>query len=89
MEAMALGKPAIVSNLGGLPEIIKDDYNGYVCKAFDERDLASKIVNMQSASDKDIETMGRNAIAFAKENFSKENYLKKLQKIYDELLMKE
>lgn len=30
MEAMALGKPLIVSNYGGLPELVEDGVNGYI-----------------------------------------------------------
>lgn len=30
MEAMALGKPLIVSNLGGLPELVEHGKNGYI-----------------------------------------------------------
>lgn len=33
MEAMALGKPLIVSNYGGLPELVEDGRNGYVYDA--------------------------------------------------------
>lgn len=89
MEAMALGKPAIVSKIGGLPEIVEDGYNGYIFKAFDKEDLISKIVKMQTASDNEIEKMGRNAIAFAKENFNKDKYIQQLVGIYNELLKRE
>lgn len=33
MEAMALGKPLIVSSYGGLPELVEDGKNGYVYDA--------------------------------------------------------
>ena len=38
-EVMAMGKPAIVSDRGMLPELVRDGYNGYV--AGDERLLAA------------------------------------------------
>ena len=32
LEAIALGKPAIVSNNGGLPEIVDDGKTGFICE---------------------------------------------------------
>jgi glycosyltransferase involved in cell wall biosynthesis len=40
-EVMGMGKPAIVSDRGMLPELVRDGYNGYV--AGDERLLASRM----------------------------------------------
>ncbi|MGQ4892559.1 MAG: glycosyltransferase family 4 protein [Candidatus Njordarchaeia archaeon] len=31
LEAMALGKPIIATNLGGIPEVVEDKHNGYLC----------------------------------------------------------
>ena len=36
MEAMALGKPLIVSNLGGLPELVEQNKNGYIFTSKEE-----------------------------------------------------
>lgn len=41
MEAMALGKPLIVSNKGGLPELVEDGRNGFIYK--NSIELVSKI----------------------------------------------
>jgi glycosyltransferase involved in cell wall biosynthesis len=40
-EVMGMGKPAIVSDRGMLPELVRDGYNGYV--AADERLLAARM----------------------------------------------
>lgn len=43
-EANMLAIPAIVSNRGGLQEIVEDDYNGYTFNVSDTDELASKIL---------------------------------------------
>ena len=42
-EAMAYGKIIIASNVGGIPEIIKKEENGFLFKKNDPIDLADKI----------------------------------------------
>lgn len=42
LEAMALEKPVIASNVGGLKELVKDGVNGMLFKAGDANDLSEK-----------------------------------------------
>jgi len=46
LEAMSSGKPMIVTNSGGMPEIIKDGINGYVVPVKDFEVLASRIIQL-------------------------------------------
>ena len=50
LEAMAMGKMVVASNVGGLKELIKDQKTGFLFSAGDSDDLAKKIVFL---SDKD------------------------------------
>jgi glycosyltransferase involved in cell wall biosynthesis len=43
MESISLGTPVIGSNLGGIPELIKDSNNGFLFKPNDRDDLRRKI----------------------------------------------
>lgn len=43
LEAMARGVPVIVSNRGGLPEIVEDGVSGLIYQAAEARDLAAKL----------------------------------------------
>jgi len=43
LEAMACGIPVVGSNIGGLTDYIKNDYNGFLFNVCDSRDLALKI----------------------------------------------
>lgn len=46
IEAMSYGKPVIGCNVGGVPEIITDNYNGLFAEADDAQSLADKIITL-------------------------------------------
>jgi glycosyltransferase involved in cell wall biosynthesis len=43
LEAFAAGKPVIASNLGGTPELVKHDENGFLYRSGDVKDLARQM----------------------------------------------
>lgn len=43
IEAMAKGKPSIASSVGGVPEMIFNNYNGYIIPIDNAKELANKI----------------------------------------------
>jgi glycosyltransferase involved in cell wall biosynthesis len=46
LEAMACGKPVVVSDVGGLPELVNNGGNGYIVKSGDEKELAQRILQL-------------------------------------------
>ena len=46
LEAMSMAKPMIVTNMGGMPEVIKDGINGFVVPVRDFEALAAKICQL-------------------------------------------
>ena len=76
MEAMALGKPLIVSNLGGLPELVDDGNNGYIYSSKDE--LKVKIEKMIKLKDGDYKTMCEKSLSRAKNSFDPIKYVEEL-----------
>jgi len=46
LEAMSMAKPMIVTNMGGMPEIIKDGVNGFVVPVRDFEAMAAKICQL-------------------------------------------
>jgi glycosyltransferase involved in cell wall biosynthesis len=43
MEAMAMGRPCLVSQLGDMPEWVKPGYNGYIVEGLSEERLAEQL----------------------------------------------
>ncbi len=43
LEALACGTPCVSFDIGGIPEVIDHQINGYVARAFDSQDLATGI----------------------------------------------
>lgn len=85
MEAMALGKPLIVSDNGGLPELVEDGVNGYIYSAaHGVQALAGCIQNMMNLPPQLYRPMAQASLERAKEMFDPEKYVDELEKYYAE-----
>ena len=43
LEALSLGIPCVVPNVGGIPDVIKDGYNGFLFDVADEKSMLEKM----------------------------------------------
>ena len=66
LEAMAASLPLVGTNVGGIPVLIKDGINGYLCEPEDPQDLAEKIDKLL---DNDYVKMGENSKKFVEDKF--------------------
>ncbi|MDD5644827.1 MAG: glycosyltransferase [bacterium] len=82
LEAMASGKPVIVSDVAGLNELVEDGKSGFLVRPGDSADLAEKI-SMLSENKNLRSEFGRNAARRAGE-FSCEKIIPLFEKLYDE-----
>ena len=87
-EAQAMGRPTLVANHGGAPEIIIDGVTGWLFKPGDAIDLADKINKALSLDQDDRKKMAINAIERTKLNFNNEMMCVKTLKVYEELVNK-
>lgn len=78
MEAMAAGKPLIVSDKGGLPELVDQGQNGFVYHGGAE-ELAESIRAMLALSDEEYEAMSVNSMEKAKKLFDPMGYVQTLE----------
>ena len=87
MEAMAVGKPLIVSDNGGLPELVDHEKNGYVYAAKDGADaLAECIGKMLQLNENEYKLMCQNSLEKAKCLFNSEKYVEDIVGYYGEFL---
>lgn len=86
MESMAMGKPVIASSMGGLPELVRDNVNGYVAEAHNTAKIKDILVKMAHISEEDYLTISKNAKNMAKEKFNADSYIDRLALEYKGLL---
>ena len=86
MEAISACKPVIVSNLGGLPELVDDGITGYIVPAKDAEKLAEAIKKMSDMPSKDLLAMGQAATQKAKSMFDAQKYAREIVKKYEEMI---
>ncbi len=87
IEAIACGSPIIVSNVGGLVDVVKHGFNGFIARQKDSNDLAKKI-NLILQSNSLNNKMAKNAREHAEQNFSWAKTVEKTIEIYQKVLEK-
>jgi glycosyltransferase involved in cell wall biosynthesis len=83
-EAMALGKPIVASNVGGIPDLVIHGKNGFLVPPKNSKELARYIQILLEDKEK-REKMGREGREMAG-NFSHEIMIKKISRLYKELM---
>ena len=86
LEAIALGKPAIVSSNGGLPEIVDDGKTGFICEPNNPDSLCTCLEKMNNLTEDEYLAMSKAALEKARENCDCEKYYEKLMKCYKDLI---
>ena len=85
LEAAAVALPLIMTNVGGIPEIVTDGEDGLLVPAGDVRALADRIAGL--LSDRSLRArLARAGRATARRRFSVEGHVEAVQRVYGELL---
>lgn len=87
LEAMACGVPCIGTNIGGIPEVIKDNYNGYICDLGDIHEISKKAVELLINKEKH-QTFSENALTTPKKYFYSKDIVDQYEQLYYTLLNK-
>lgn len=86
LEGFIFNNIVIATKVGGIPEMVVDGYNGFLCEV-DRLDLASKIFYVYE-NRKNLEYIKKNAVKTVKEDFNLKNQIKELEKIYTGVMNK-
>jgi glycosyltransferase involved in cell wall biosynthesis len=85
IEASAMGKPVIASNLRAIDELVVDGETGYLVPAGDVNELFQKmlmVLNDEALGNK----LGAQGIAFTRANFEYRQQMDKIFRVYDSMV---
>lgn len=85
LESMASAKPTIVTNMGGMPEVIEDNINGFVIPPKDHETLASRIIQLLE-DEKTRKRLGNTGREIAENSYTREIMTKNTLKVYENAL---
>ncbi len=83
LEAFCSRKTVVATKIGGIPEMIKDSYNGFLCEA-DRDSLADKILYVYKNKGK-LGYIGENALRSVREEFNISSQVTETEKIYNKV----
>ena len=86
LEGYAHGKPVIGSMIGGIPEIVKDNINGFLFEAKNVDELVSVIFRTQALKKETYIEMAKNARFYSEQNSTPESYYQELIEIYNDVI---
>ncbi|GLI54204.1 glycosyltransferase family 4 protein [Thermodesulfovibrio yellowstonii] len=84
LQALAMKKPVVASNITGIREVIIDNQTGLLVEPKNKWDIAEKVIELYNNKDLRIR-LGEEGEKFVKINFSIESMLDKLESIYHKL----
>lgn len=85
LESLASAKPIIVTNSGGMPEVIRDGVNGFVVNVRDYEALGSRITQIL-LNDRLRERLGYTGKEIIENSFTKEIMTRNTLKVYEKVL---
>lgn len=83
IETLKLGVPLIGANIGGIPELIKD--NGFVFKSGDVKDLEKVIKRFENLNQEELKQYGLNSKKIFDDIYNAQNHYMRMIKIYNEV----
>lgn len=85
LQSFSYGKPVLVSNIGGLKDIVTDNYNGLLFEPGNAVDLSQKIIILHSNKDL-IRKLGANGRNSLEEDHNPKHYYQESITIFNKLI---
>jgi glycosyltransferase involved in cell wall biosynthesis len=86
IESKGLGTPVIGSKIGGIPELIRDNKDGFVFEANNSEDLSEKIKNIMEFDEEKYSSFVNESLKDFKGRFQIKIYYDKLVKLYKDIV---
>ncbi len=84
LEAMALARPIVATEVGGVPSVITDT-TGVLVPPADPQALADAVADLLEEPER-AASLGRAARALAERSYGLDRMVRRLEEIYDEVL---
>ncbi len=83
LEAAGMARPIVTTNVAGCNNVVKDNYNGFLCSLKDVDDLADKMFKMYSLSIKERQEFGNNGRILVEGSYDENVVINKYQELVD------
>lgn len=77
LEAASLCKPMVATDVPGCHHVVKDGFNGLLCKPMNAIDLAQKMQSILDSSEQTLRAMGINGRKYVQDNFDENKVIEK------------
>lgn len=84
LEAMGYGLPVISTNVGGIPQLVYNNYNGFLLEPGDVDGMANAIITVLK-NDKEAVRLGENSLEIIEKNYSLKQHIEKISFLYEQL----
>lgn len=85
LESMGYGLPVVASNVGGIPQLVKEGINGFMAEPGDTDAFTRKIIVLLQ-DDECCYKMGKSSLDIAEERYSLEKHIDKICSVYESIL---
>ena len=82
IESFSDGVPVIGAKIGGIPELIKNNENGFLYESKNTEQLQNLLIKSNKLTIEERNKLGQNARDYIKQHYNPEIYYKKLLLIY-------
>lgn len=86
LEAAAMGRPLVATDVPGCREVVRHGFNGLMCRPRDAQDLANQMEAILQMSAEQLAKMGQASRKLVEERFDEQLVIDAYQKVLDELI---
>jgi glycosyltransferase involved in cell wall biosynthesis len=85
LEAAAMGRPLVATDVPGCREVVRHGVNGFLCRPRDSQDLADQMQAILQLSDEALKQMGQSSRQWVQQKFDEKFVIDAYLKVLEEL----